>query len=141
MNNYTLTELESLVREVFKIAADEPFPLNIRKQINRYVLDDRMTYKEIGRCIYYYVQIKKKTIDLIYGISFVQYVKKDALAYFNKLDQQKQQQEEAAKKFTINSDAWVVNVKEIIKQSKKKQKRQQLSFDNIKLEEDDNGHK
>jgi uncharacterized protein (UPF0305 family) len=138
MDNYTLKQLEDLIKHYMNLDKEQSLPNNIKKQITRFVLNDEMSYKEIGRAVCYYVECKKRQIDSLYGISFVSNIRADANNYFSKLEEKQKHKEEEAKKFKTEDDKMVFNIKEIIK-SNKPNKLKQLSFDDIDLKGDEHG--
>ena len=127
---YSIQELKDLIREECEIPEGDPFPVTITKQISRFVLDSEMTYKEIGRCVYYYKEVKKKKIDPLYGIWFVSNIRAEAARYWADIEAKHAQRAENAKQFAVNDGNTVVfNVKEILKHKRKPHQLQPLQFD------------
>jgi hypothetical protein len=80
----------------------------IETQITRFVTKHGYDYKDIGRALYYFVEVQKNKPDVSKGIGIVPFVKEESTAYFEKLKREQQKQ---------NSQAEEVK-KEIIKEKK-----------------------
>lgn len=87
-----LQELEQLLKDIFKCE----IPVMVKKQISK--LSTQYSYKDIGRCIYYFFVVKKNSVDSYYryGIGIVPCVYEEATRYFEKIKSQKDTQREAA---------------------------------------------
>lgn len=142
-DTYGLSELQAFLREELEIGADAPFPTTISKQITRYVLNEGFTYKEIGRAVYYYIEVKKGQYNDIYGIWFVSKFRDQARLYWEKVEQEQQKKRETAKKFETRGDTVVFNVQQILKNRGTPYRLEPLKFDDILNEEgdDSDGHK
>lgn len=133
-NKYTLDMLYQYVSEVFQLS---PIPDDIRRQISTYVIRDNMSYREIARCLCYYLEVERQTVKRLYGMSFVPKVRNDAAKYFEKLERDQKSQEEEAQKI-MNHD---INIKfkiETIKNKPRKIKQLDINEINIEGEEDGN---
>ena len=62
---YSRAELEQLIKELMSV---QSIPPNFNKQINKFVLENDMTLKEIARCIDWYVELRQFKIDPLYGL-------------------------------------------------------------------------
>lgn len=94
--NYTRKDLDLYIKEIFGVAAITPL---INKQINRFVLNSGMTFKQIARSICWYIEVDKNEIgpsSVKYGIWFVPNVFEFAEKYFNDLAAEKLRQEREA---------------------------------------------
>lgn len=86
---YTKEELNKLICELFSIPEVTPF---IRRQINKFVLELGLSYKEIAQALYFFIRVEKKEPELKYGIGIVPHALPDAKKYFKKLKEQKEEQ-------------------------------------------------
>lgn len=88
-DNFTKNDLLEIIREVMGIETITPM---ITRQINKFVLQDDMSFKEIARCIVYYVEVKGGVLDTMYGLGIIPNIREQAAKYFKQLelDQQKQ---------------------------------------------------
>lgn len=126
---YSLNELQQLIKDVMGIKTITPM---ISKQINKFVLDYNMTYKEIARCIVWYTEVAKKTFDPLYGIGMVVNVREQATAYFKQLElDQQRQQKEAEKVVQYQDNNIIFNIKSL-KHKKKQPKQIDISQINVK---------
>ena len=98
---FTRNDLEQYICEVMEIDSITPM---IAKQINRLVLDVGMTWKEIARCICWYVEVNNKKLSVIYGISIVENFRIETAKYFKKLELDQQEQLRQAKKVVEYQD-------------------------------------
>lgn len=94
MANLTYTELEKLLLEIFEI--NELTPI-IKRQINRFVLEDGMSWLEIARCVSWQMDNNNGKYNAAYGIAFVPNVRAQAKRYFEELARKKEEQEKEAK--------------------------------------------
>jgi len=101
----TKPELIKLICELLGI---EKANRMIETQITRFVTKHGYDYKDIGRALYYFVEVQKNKPDVSKGIGIVPFVKEESTAYFEKLKREQQKQ---------NSQAEEVK-KEIIKEKK-----------------------
>lgn len=86
-------ELLDIICELFGITECTPLILN---HINKYVTECGYSYKDIARALCYYVDVLGNTPQLQYGLKIVSHVKNDAVAYYEKIKKQKEQQLQAA---------------------------------------------
>lgn len=104
----------------------------ISNQINRIVLRDNLTFKDIARCIVWYTEVAKKEINPIYGIAFVPNVFPMAAEYFRKLELEQVRKDEEAKKLVEYQENNIIfNIKSL---EHKKRKTKQLNIDEINVE-------
>lgn len=120
MEFYSLKELQQLIRDVMGIQTITPM---ISRQINKFVLDYNMTYKEIARCIVWYTEVAKQTLEPLYGIGMIVNVREQAAAYFKQLELDQQRQRKEAEKVVQYQDNNIIfNIKSL--KHKKKQPKQ-----------------
>lgn len=120
MEFYSLKELQQLIRDVMGIQTITPM---ISRQINKFVLDYNMTYKEIARCIVWYTEVAKQTLEPLYGIGMIVNVREQASAYFKQLELDQQRQRKEAEKVVQYQDNNIIfNIKSL--KHKKKQPKQ-----------------
>ena len=132
---FTKKHLEELILELSGLNAITPI---ISKQISRFVLEEKMSYLEIARCIDYYVEILGHDIKPEYGISFVPNVRESAAAYFKQLELDKQkQQQEAEKVIRYQDKNIIINIKSYSLYNKPKPPK---LFDIGKIELDDDNN-
>lgn len=126
---YSLNELQQLIKDVMGIQTITPM---ISKQINKFVLDYNMTYKEIARCIVWYTEVAKQKLEPLYGIGMVVNVREQAAAYFKQLElDQQRQQKEAEKVVQYQDNNIIFNIKSL-KHKKKQPKQIDISQINVK---------
>ena len=117
---YSLKELQQLIKDVMGIKTITPM---ISRQINKFVLDYNMTYKEIARCIVWYTEVAKQTLEPLYGIGMIVNVREQAAAYFKQLELDQQRQRKEAEKVVQYQDNNIIfNIKSL--KHKKKQPKQ-----------------
>ena len=131
MNNnpYTKQQLEALICEVMGIKTITPM---IARQINKYILDYDMTFKEIARCIVWYTEVAQKTFDPLYGIGMVPNVREPAAAYFKQLELDQQRQQAEAKKVVEYQDNNIIFNINSLKHKKKQPKQIDISQIDVK---------
>lgn len=131
-NKYTKDDLFALIQEVMGV---ESISSTIKKQINRFILENDMTFKEIARCIVWYVDVYKRTIDPIYGIYFVPNIREQAEKHFKQLELDQQKQLAEAQKIVEYQDNNIIfNIGSL--KHKKRQPRQ-FNIEDIKVEGDE----
>lgn len=96
----TREELQSFICEMFNIPQCTTL---ILQQIHKYVTERGYEYIDIARALSYYVDVRKQTAQLQYGIKIVEYIMDDARKYFAELKAQKEKQLQAAQ--VINENA------------------------------------
>lgn len=131
MNNnpYTKQQLEALICEVMGIKTITPM---IARQINKYILDYNMTFKEIARCIVWYTEVAQKTFDPLYGIGMVPNVREPAATYFKQLELDQQRQQAEAKKVVEYQDNNIIFNINSLKHKKKQPKQIDISQIDVK---------
>ena len=133
---YSRAELEQLIKELMGI---QSIPPNFNKQINKFVLENDMTLKEIARCIDWYVEVRQGKIDPLYGLWFVPNVRKQAAQYFKQLELDQQRQAEQARKvIEIQDNNIIFNVNSVPRR-KREPKKLDISEINVKGEDEDDG--
>ena len=133
---YSRAELEQLIKELMGI---QSIPPNFNKQINKFVLENDMTLKEIARCIDWYVEVRKGKIDPLYGLWFVPNVREQAEQYFKQLELDQQRQAEQARKvIEIQDNNIIFNVNSVPRR-KREPKKLDISEINVKGEDEDDG--
>lgn len=126
---YSLKELQQLIKDVMGIKTITPM---ISRQINKFVLDYNMTYKEIARCIVWYTEVAKQKLEPLYGIGMVVNVREQAAAYFKQLELDQQRQRKEAEKVVQYQDNNIIfNIKSL-KHKKKQPKQIDISQINVK---------
>ena len=134
---FTRNDLEQYICEVMEIDSITPM---ITKQINRLVLDVGMTWKEIARCICWYVEVNNKKLSVIYGISIVENFRIETAKYFKKLELDQQEQLRQAKKVVEYQDNNIIfNIKNLDLTNQKRTSKQ-LDFNDIQIEGDEDGN-
>ena len=129
--NYTKEELLGLIREVMGIKSITPM---ITKQINRFVVQDNMTYKDIARCIVWYTEVKGMTFDPVFGIAMVANIREQAENYFKQLELDQQNKAAEAKKVVeYQGNNIIFNIKSL---KHEKRKPKQLDIGDINVEGD-----
>ena len=127
-NEYKRSDLEEVICEVMGITSITPM---ITKQINRYILEYNMSFKEIARCVVWYVDVFGGTLNTVYGIGIVPNVREQAAAYFKKLELDQQQQSIEAKKVVEYQDNNIIfNIKQL-KHNKRSTKKLNVADINI----------
>lgn len=129
-NQYKITDLYELIKEVMGISTITPM---IHKQIQKFVLEYKMTPKEIARCIVWYVEVAQQTLDVMYGIGIIPNIREKADQYFAKLELEQQKQKEEAKKVVEYQDNNIIfNIKNMKHEKKKARKQWDISQINTK---------
>jgi hypothetical protein len=115
----------------------------INSQILKLMMEEKMSYAEIGYCIQYYCSVLKQKIQILYGISFVGKIKTEALASFQRekaLEQERSLAAREAAEQIKNGEQTVINIVYVDKKPIPR-KLKQLSYETIKLdEEEDDGN-
>ena len=126
------SNLEEKICEVMGLDSITPI---VSRQINRFILDYDMSFKEIARCIVWYVEVFKGNLNPVYGISFVPNVRQEAAKYFKKLELDQQNQTIEAKKIVEYQDNNIIfNIKSL---KHKKRKPRQLDIRDINVKGED----
>lgn len=108
-------ELEKLICELLDIPEVNRM---IKVQISRFVTERGYDYKDIGRALYYFVEVQGNTPDKSRGIGIVPFVKDDAVKYFENEKRKQQAQNREAEKIKNGT-----NNKPKIKVSPKRKER------------------
>ena len=125
-------DLEQMICEVMGIKSITPM---ISKQINRYILDYDMSFKEIARCVVWYVEVFGGELSPVYGLGIIPNIREKAAAYFKQLELDQQKQAIEAKKIVEYQDNNIIfNIKSL-KHNKRKPK--QLDMTDINIEGDE----
>ena len=131
-NGYTRQDLEELIKDVFQIKEVTPL---IKKQINRFVLENNMSFKEIARCIVWYDEVAKKKFEIMYGIGIIPNVREEAEKYFKKLELDQLAQQKTAEKIVEYQDNIIkFNIKSL---SHSKRQPRQLDMNDIQIQQVD----
>ena len=133
---YSRAELEQLIKELMGV---QSIPPNFNKQINKFVLENDMTLKEIARCIDWYAEVRQCKIDPLYGLWFVPNVREQAAQYFKQLELDQQRQAEQARKvIEIQDNNIIFNVNSVPRR-KREPKKLDISEINVEGEDEDDG--
>lgn len=131
-NKYTKDDLFALIREIMGL---ESIPPTIIKQINRYILEYDMTFKDIARCIVWYTDVQHGTVSPVYGIYFVPNIKESADKYFKQLELDQQKQLAEAQKIVEYQDNNIIfNIGSL---KHKKREPRQFNIEDINIVEGD----
>lgn len=126
---FSKQELIDLIKEVMGIQTITPM---INKQINRFILQDKMTYKEIARCVVWYTEVQGKSFTTMYGLGIVPNIREDVEKYFKQLELDQQQKAAEAKKIIENQDNNIIfNIKSL---KQKPRKRKSLNIGEIEVD-------
>ena len=130
-NTFKRTDLEQMICEVMGLSTITPM---ISKQINRFILDYDMSFKEIARCVVWYVEVFGGELNPVYGIGIIPNIREKAAAYFKQLELDQQKQAIEAQKIVEYQDNNIIfNIKSL-KHNKRKPK--QLDVNDINVEGD-----
>ena len=130
-NTFKRTDLEKMSCEVMGLSTITPM---ISKQINRFILDYDMSFKEIARCVVWYVEVFGGELNPVYGIGIIPNIREKAAAYFKQLELDQQKQAIEAQKIVEYQDNNIIfNIKSL-KHHKRKPK--QLDINDINVEGD-----
>jgi hypothetical protein len=123
MAEFTRNQLEQLICELVGVKQITPL---ITKHINELCLQYKMTWKEIARCLTWYVEVAHRTISVEFGIKTIcTSVREKAEQYFKQLELDQQQQRAEAKKVVEYQENNIIfNIKSL-----KHQKRQPKQYD------------
>ena len=125
-------DLEKMICEVMGITSITPM---ISRQINKYILDYDMSFKEIARCVVWYVEVFGGELTPVYGLGIIPNIREKAAAYFKQLELDQQKQAIEAKKIVEYQDNNIIfNIKSL-KHNIRKPKQLDLNDINLKGEE------
>ena len=132
-NLFTREDLEKLICELMGVETTTPL---VQKHISELSLIYKMTWKEIARCLVYYVEVCKGTLKIEYGIKTVcTSVKEKAEKYFKQLElDQQRQQGEAAKIVEYQENNIIFHISSL---ENKKRQPKQLDINDIDITEGD----
>ena len=131
MHSFKRSDLEQMICEVMGIKSITPM---ITKQINRYILDFDMSFKEIARCVVWYVEVFGGELNTVYGLGILPNIREQAAAYFRQLELDQQKQATEAKKVVEYQDNNIIfNIKSL---QHKKRKPKQLDINDIDVKGD-----
>lgn len=131
-NKYTREDLFALIKEVMGIESVTPM---ISKQVNRFILEYDMTFKEIARCIVWYVEVNGGQLTTLYGLGIIPNIRENAAKYFKQLELDQQKQLAEAQKIVEYQDNNIIfNIKSL--KHKKRQPRQ-FNITDINVEGDE----
>ncbi len=131
-DKFTRSDLDELIKELFGIAQVTPM---IQRQINNYVIEYRMTFKEIARCLVYYVEVEKGQLKLQYGIAVAVNLREPAAKYFKQLELDQQRQARESEKVKEYQDNNVIF--QIKPQPSRKRQPKQFDISEINVEGED----
>ncbi len=134
---FTRQALEELICELMGVTQVTPL---ISKHINDLCLIYKMNFKEIARCLVWYVEVAKGKLEIQYGIKSVcTSVREKAEKYFKQLelDQQKQRGE-AAKVVEYQENNIIFHISSL---TNKKRQPKQLDINDIDVEGDGDEHR
>ena len=130
-NTFKRTDLEKMICEVMGLSTITPM---ISKQINRFILDYDMSFKEIARCVVWYVEVFGGELNPVYGIGIIPNIREKAAAYFKQLELDQQKHAIETQKIVEYQDNNIIfNIKSL-KHNKRKPK--QLDINDINVEGD-----
>lgn len=128
-NTFKRPDLEKMICEVMGITSITPM---ISKQINRYILDYDMSFKEIARCVVWYVEVFGGELSPVYGLGIIPNIREKAAAYFKQLELDQQKQAIEAKKIVEYQDNNIIfNIKSL---KHKKRQPKQINIADIDVE-------
>ena len=129
---YTKEDLFDLIRDVMGIETITPM---IIKQVNRFVLLENMTFRDIARCIVWYVEEAGGVLQPMYGLGIIPNIKEQAMKYFKQLELDQQKQLEQAQKIVEYQDNNIIfNIGSL---KHKKREPRQFNIEDIKFEGDE----
>ena len=82
VSKYTKDDLFALIKDVMGIQSVTPM---IQRQVNKFILEYDMTFKEIARCIVYYVEVRGGVLDTMYGLGIIPNIREQAGLHFKQL--------------------------------------------------------
>ena len=131
-DNFTKNDLLEIIRDVMGIETITPM---ITRQINKFVLQDDMSFKEIARCIVYYVEVRGGVLDTMYGLGMIPNIREQAAKYFKQLELDQQKQLAQAQKIVEYQDNNIIfNIGSL---KHKKREPKQFNIQDIIVEGDE----
>lgn len=134
MADFKRQDLEKIICDLIGISEISPM---IKRQINRLVLENDMSFKEIARCLVWYVEVQKGKLSPIYGIAIAASIREPAGAYFKQLELDQQQKAKEAKKVAEYQENTIIFHIDAIQHPNKKPKL--IDISSIDVKGDDNG--
>jgi hypothetical protein len=132
VSKYTKDDLFALIKDVMGIKSVTPM---IQRQVNKFILEYDMTFKEIARCIVYYVEVRGGVLDTMYGLGIIPNIREQAGLHFKQLELDQQKQLAEAQKIVEYQDNNIIfNIKSL--KHKKRQPRQ-FNITDINVEGDE----
>ena len=129
---YTKQDLFDLISDIMKIKVMTPM---IIRQVNKFVLEYNMTFKEIARCVVYYVDVKGGVLDTMYGLGIIPNIREQAAQHFKQLELDQQKQLAQAQKIVEYQDNNIIfNIGSL---KHKKRQPKQFNIEDINIEGDD----
>ena len=129
---YTKQDLFDLVSDIMKIKVMTPM---IIRQVNKFVLEYNMSFKEIARCIVYYTEVKGGVLDTMYGLGIIPNIREQAAQYFKQLELDQQKQLAQAQKIVEYQDNNIIfNIGSL---KHKKREPKQFNITDISVEGDE----
>lgn len=132
VSKYTKDDLFALIKDVMGIKSVTPM---IQRQVNKFILEYDMTFKEIARCIVYYVEVRGGVLDTMYGLGIIPNIREQAGLHFKQLELDQQKQLAEAQKIVEYQDNNIIfHIKSL--KHKKRQPRQ-FNITDINVEGDE----
>lgn len=129
VSKYTKDDLFALIKDVMGIKSVTPM---IQRQVNKFILEYDMTFKEIARCIVYYVEVRGGVLDTMYGLGIIPNIREQASSYFKQLELDQQKQLAEAQKIVEYQDNNIIfNIKSL---RHKKRQPKQINIADIDVE-------
>ena len=113
----TRKELSELIADLYGIPEINTM---IDSQISKFIKQHGYTYKEIGRAVYFYVEVQGQTPKKEMGIGIVPHVMEEARKYFIQLEIEQNRLEEQGKIIAQETEQKVIKVKPVRKVSRYK---------------------
>ena len=130
--SYTKEDLVALIKEVMGLETITPM---ITRQINRFILEEDMTYKDIARCIVWYVDVHGGALSSVYGLGIIPNIREQALKYFKQLELDQQKQLAEAQKIVEYQDNNIIFHIGSLKHKKRQPK--QFNIEDIEIKGDE----
>jgi hypothetical protein len=129
VSKYAKDDLFALIKDVMGIKSITPM---IQRQVNKFILEYDMTFKEIARCIVYYVEVRGGVLDTMYGLGIIPNIREQAGSYFKQLELDQQKQLAEAQKIVEYQDNNIIfNIKSL---KHKKRQPKQINIADIDVE-------
>lgn len=136
MADFSRQDLELMICDLAGIKKITPL---ITKHISELCIQYHMTWKEIARCLTWYVEIGHGSIQVQYGIKTIcTSVREKAEQYFKKLELDRQKQSKEASKVVEYQENNIIFNISLVKNKKRQPK--QLDINTINVEGDNDEH-